>query len=363
MISKACYVAVYRKKLEELARNTTIRLMLIVPPYWRMGRKKAMLEPGEAPGYRMAVENPLFNGRFHLHFYHHLGKYLREFQPDIVHIDEEPYDMVALHALWLGRKMKARVLFFTWQNIYRRFPPPFGLMESYVLRHADGGIAGSREAAGVIRRKGYSRALAVIPQFGVDPEVFKAPTAKEPHGELLIGYVGRLVPEKGIMTLLEAVAALPGEWRLSLIGDGPMRADLPRIVHSLGLSERVTLVGGIPSEEVPHYLRQMDVLVLPSLTTPHWKEQFGRVLIEAMDCGVAVLGSSSGEIPHIIGDAGLVFAEGEEGDLREQLCRLRDPRLRQELAVLGRQRVLDHYTHKRVAEETARFYEEVMGGA
>ena len=74
----------------------------------------------------------------------------------------------------------------------------------------------------------------------------------------------------------------------------------------------------MPSTEVPAVLRALDVLVLPSLTTPSWKEQFGRVLQEAMACAIPVVGSDSGEIPHVIGDAGLVTPEGDAAALRRR---------------------------------------------
>ena len=67
------------------------------------------------------------------------------------------------------------------------------------------------------------------------------------------------------------------------------------------------LLPQIPSDQVAVEMRKLHALVLPSRTTPRWKEQFGRVLIEAMACGVPPVGSDSGEIPHVIDDAGLVF--------------------------------------------------------
>ena len=117
----------------------------------------------------------------------------------------------------------------------------------------------------------------------------------------------------------------------------------------------------VKSVDVPAYLAAMDVLALPSLTTPNWKEQFGRVLIEAMACEVPALGSDSGEIPHVIGDGGVVFHEGDVAELRARLAELQNsPELRRQLATNGRQRVLDHYTQAKVAEATAQVYRELL---
>jgi glycosyltransferase involved in cell wall biosynthesis len=102
-------------------------------------------------------------------------------------------------------------------------------------------------------------------------------------------------------------------------------------------------------------------LVLPSRTRPNWKEQFGRVLIEAMACQVAVVGARCGAIPEVIGDAGLTFTEGDPADLRTQLQQLLDnPSLRFELAQKGRQRVLDHYTQTQVAARTVEVYQQLV---
>ncbi len=360
MLSKACYVATYRRKLEELAAFPDVELTLIVPPYWRTGRTKARLERGYDRGYEMIVEDPFLNGHHHLHFYSNLSRYLELLQPDLVHIDEEPYDLVTFHALRATRKVGARALFFTWQNIERRFPPPFVWFEHHVLHHADGAIAGNRDAAAILGRKGFDRPVFTIPQFGVDTEIYRPGQGKR-DGVFRIGYVGRLVEEKGVLVLLQAVAGLKGNWKLHLIGQGPLKLHLERLAERLGVSAKVHVEGSVPSTEVPDYFRQLDVLVLPSLTRPSWKEQFGRVLVEAMACQVPVVGSDSGEIPHVIDDAGLVCREGNAEDLRAQLSRLmEDVGLRRELARRGRERVERVYTQRRIAEKTYEAYQALL---
>jgi glycosyltransferase involved in cell wall biosynthesis len=178
----------------------------------------------------------------------------------------------------------------------------------------------------------------------------------------VIGYAGRLVEEKGIHLLLQALAGLNGPWKLRLIGSGPYAAELKGLSSQLGISERVLFELWTSSAEMPAWLNQLDVLVLPSLTRRNWKEQFGRVLIEAMACEVPVVGSSSGEIPHLIGDAGMVFPEGDVTALREALSRLmNDDRLCAALGRRGRNRVLELYTQQRVASRTYDIYREVLG--
>ncbi|NIN69583.1 MAG: glycosyltransferase, partial [Anaerolineae bacterium] len=162
---------------------------------------------------------------------------------------------------------------------------------------------------------------------------------------------------KGIDILLEAVAQLQGPWELRILGSGPERDRLEKMAQWLGILPRVAFDLPIPSTQMPYYYSGLDVLVLPSRTRPNWKEQFGRVLIEAMACQVVVVGARCGAIPEVIGDAGLTFAEGDPADLRAQLQRLLgDTQLRLELAQKGRQRVLDQFTQSQIATRTVEIY-------
>jgi glycosyltransferase involved in cell wall biosynthesis len=175
--------------------------------------------------------------------------------------------------------------------------------------------------------------------------------------------VARLVPEKGLVVLLRAAARLDGDWRLRIVGGGPLREHLEALASELGVAERVSFLSQIPSTEMPGQYREMDALAVPSLTTPTWKEQFGpRATVEAMASGVPVIGSDSGAIPNVIGDAGLVVPEGDVDALAAALARLAgDAALRTALGAKGRARVLAHYTQAGIAEATVRVYEEMIG--
>ena len=360
MLSKACLVGVYQRKLEELAAEPDLELVVAVPPSWRDERGVTWLERAHTRGYRLEVLPLALNGQFHLHFYPRWGRLLREVQPEIVHIDEEPYNLATWQANWLARRRGIKTLWFSWQNLNRAYPWPFSWWERYNLRHCDYAIVGSQTAAQVWRTKGYAGPLAVIPQFGVDP-VFFAPPQERAGGPLQIAYVGRLVPEKGVDLLLQALQGLPGEWRLTVLGQGPEEQRLRAFVAAQPWRERVQFRALIPSMEIPAFYREIDILVLPSRTHSNWMEQFGRVLIEAMACGVVPVGSESGEIPHVIGEAGLTFPEGDVVALRTALTRLiQNAALRQELRERGRARVLAHFTQRQVARETATVYREML---
>jgi glycosyltransferase involved in cell wall biosynthesis len=364
MISKACLVGTYQRKLEELARCPGVELTVVVPPTWRDARGELRLERAHVTGYQLVVEPIALNGYYHSHFYPRLARRFAQARPEIVHIDEEPYSLVTLQALRLARRAGARALFFSWQNLRKTYPPPFSWIEGYTLRHADYCIAGNQAAADVWRGKGYRGPLAVIPQFGVDPELFSPPPGGRPPGRgLVIGYAGRLAEEKGVDLLLRALAAaqLPGAWQFNLAGSGPQRAALGRLAGQLGLAEHVNFDPWLPSGQMPAFFRALDVLVLPSRTRSNWKEQFGRVLIEAMACGAVVIGSDSGEIPNVIGDAGLIFPEDDVDVLASHLYRVMcDDAQRAELGRRARARVLAHYTQEQIAQQTYAVYQTLV---
>lgn len=368
-ISKALVVATYQRKLEEIAKYPDVELRAIVPPYWRDGDFRHMLEARYTAGYELAVEHMRFNGHFHLHYYPGLRRHLSEWRPDVVHVDEEPYNFATAHAIWHARRASAKAVFFAWQNIHRLYPPPFYFFELYSLLKSHAAQAGSRQAQEVLRQKRYSSPSAVFPQFGVDAALFAPPPADGDSGEVFrIGFVGRLVRAKGVHVLLAAVSRLPFPFSVQLIGTGPAEPNLRSQAKALGIQDKVAFAGQVPSDAMPEYYRALDVCVLPSLTMPNWKEQFGRVLIEAMACGVPVVGSESGEIPEIVGTAdpergGMTFPEGNAEALAGILTKLHDdPSMRFTLGGQGRARVLAEFTQERIAAQTVLMYRQLTHG-
>ena len=218
-------------------------------------------------------------------------------------------------------------------------------------RDGDGG----RGAAG----QGFEGRLAVIPQFGVDPELF-APGDREPGATFRIGYAGRLIEAKGIELLLEAVRRIDGDVELLVAGTGPLEE---AIRGQAAGDSRVRLLGALPSAVMPEFYQGLDVLVLPTLGRRGWTEQFGRAAIEAMACGAPVIVSDAGELPAVVGEAGRMVPAGDVEALRRALDDLREHAdERGRLAEAGRTRVLAAFTHERIAEATAAFYQAVMDG-
>ncbi len=358
MVSKACIVGIYQRKLEDIAR-LGVDLTVVVPPSWKDERGEQALERVYTDGYRLEVLPIRRNGDFHLHSYAGLGRLMAEVRPDIVHIDEEPYNLAAWQAYYDAKRVGARTLFFSWQNLVRRYPPPFSWGERWLLNGVDYALMGTESAAEVWREKGYRGKLTVVPQFGTDPNLFKP--APRPARPFTIGYFGRLVEEKGVRLLLEAVAKLTGDWTLLLLGGGPLRSDLEILATVLGIADRVTFLGQVASTEMPTLYHQIDVLALPSLTRPNWKEQFGRVLVEAMSSGIPVVGSDSGAIPSVVGQGGIIVPENDSDSLRGAFERLMsDADLTERLAAEGRLRVKRLYTQQAVAHATYQVYQAVI---
>jgi glycosyltransferase involved in cell wall biosynthesis len=292
------------------------------------------------------------------------AKVLREFQPDRVHIESDPYSAVGVEAVFLTRLVcpLAKISFFIWDNLARvpRFPLNIIKRElnRYSLSKADLVVCGNKEGELLLReRKGYKGRTAVLPQLGLNPDPYVNPQINLIRNELLIpanlpliGFVGRLIPEKGVSLLLEALHRLNDlEWRVLILGSGPLESEITGKWQEI-FGDRLIYRKAVPHADVPPYIRAMDIFVLPSYTTPTWKEQFGLVIAEAMLAGVPCIGSSSGAIPDVIGPGGLVFKENNGDDLVRTLERLLvDSSLRKSLAENAQRFALQNYTHAAVA--------------
>lgn len=365
MISKALVAGTSQRKMEELAKCPGVELTLVTPPYWHHDDgSKQMLERLYTDGYQMIVTPMSLNGNYHLHYYPQLATIMQQVHPDIVHIDEEPYNLATFQAMRLAQRQHASALFFTWQNLFRNYPPPFRQFEHYNYQHCALALAGNRAAAQVLQQKGYRGPTRVIPQFGFDTDIYKRSAPRQPRrpgDPFTLGFIGRLKAEKGLPLLVEALTYLPDYCRVVFVGNGPLRGPLEEQATKLGVAERVIFKPGVPSYEVPREMEQWDAHVLPSISRPNWMEQFGRTLGEAMSCETPVIGSDSGEIPYVIGDAGLIFKEGDARALTACVRQLLDnPTLYNTLARKGRQRVLENYTQGQIARQTYEAYTAIL---
>lgn len=376
MISHSCQSRTEgQPKAVELAR-LGVDLRVVVPRRWKhYGQWRPTQRPIENSGFQLMQMSVAFPwtgpGQSYLHFYPGLARVLRDWSPDIIDLWEEPWSAVSLQACFLRDRFcsGAAIVSETEQNIEKTLPPPFETFRTSVLKRADFVVGRSEEALAIVKRKGFTGPTRVVPN-AVDADLFQplSPAAKsETRRELgwgdaqfIAGYIGRLVEEKGLADFVEAIAQTPPCVRGVLVGDGPFEAQLREQIARLGLEARVTLLPARPAKELAPLMGALDVLVLPSRTTPRWKEQFGRVLIEAAACAVPTIGSDSGAIPGVIGDAGRIFPEGDTSALAKELGDLcAHPDAARALGQNGLKAVQSRYTWAKVAGAMLDIYREL----
>jgi len=372
VVSHSCSTPINQQIYAEVEQLTGWQITLVVPSNWKTEYGKTM--GGERwPAFKgQIIAVPVWrSGNVILHAYKtSFSRLLHAASPDAIYVNHEPYAVATAQVYLANRNAKKPIGFYSCQNISKRYPPPFRWTEAMVMRRSSFFFPISIDVETVFRNKGYAGSSAVLP-LGVDLAVYhprtqgselRARLARD--GEVLIGFVGRIVREKGLSTLVKALAEVRDlPWRLVLVGSGPYAGPFDAEAAELGLSDRITHAGYIPHEQAPEYLSAFDMLVLPSETQPNWKEQFGRVVIEAMACGTPVLGSNSGEIPNLIADTGggLVFKERDPRDLAAQLAALiRNPAVRAELAAKGRLAVEDRYSLPAIARKFATTVERAV---
>lgn len=351
----------YRQRERMLRERHGYDVHLVCPPVWQEGSSLVRAErDDDVPVHVVKVR-----GRRHpiLFWYdtRALRRVVREFRPEIVDLHEEPYSLAVAAALRVSKQEApgAAICLYSAQNILKRYPPPFRQIERRALAAADAAYPCSREAGEVLRAKGFRGTLHVLP-LGVSIPDRRAPTGDE---ALRVGFVGRLEPYKGAEVALRAFAktAEALDASLELVGSGSEEQRLRELANRLGVSRRVAFVGAVPQEEALHRIGRYDVLLVPSLTTRSWKEQFGRVAAQAMAAGTPVIASDCGSLPEVVGSSGKIVREGDVDQLALALAELLgDPHERQSLARRGRAAAVERLTWDYVAAGFDRMYRQAV---
>ena len=371
-----CYTA-YRQKAVAMAQLTGEKELLITPANWMEDYHGGQTERGSSNEYILCERRAYLNWRmwggkrFQLFVLSPriIGD-IRAYGPDIIVVDAEPFSLLSFEVAFIRRWFLPNtcLVVHSSQNLYKHYPFPFSATEAFVMCQATALFARSEVIKQVLLLKKCSRPIYVVPH-GVDSAHF-SPGAKDLSAEepvekpLRIGYVGSLIEQKGLTILLEAVSGMNRKFELTICGDGPQRATLETQAGCSPVATRIRFCSSVPNRQLPEVLRQFDVLVLPSVTMPNGKEQFGRIIIEAMACGVPVLGSTCGSIPEVIGDGGMVFQEGDAAQLQACLEKLASDRsLLCRLGHQARNRVLKHYAWDRVVEQIYAIYQRCCEGS
>jgi glycosyltransferase involved in cell wall biosynthesis len=319
-----------RLRYHPLRSHTDLDVHLVVPQRFRQFGRTLEADTGNDPGITVHILPIVFDSAgpmsWYLHIYPGLSKLIAALKPDVIHLWEEPWSAVASQAC-LFRKNAALVLEVD-QNILKRLPPPFEFMRRRVLKQCDHILSRSGDATAVIRANGYTGPVSPI-GYGVDQETFhplSAAAEKTSSAPLALGYVGRLVEEKGIQDALEAMVRMRAPATLSIIGEGPYEPAIRSQIDRLGLGDRVSIRGWDKPDVVADFMRGLDALLLLTHTTPTVKEQFGRVIIEAQSCGTPVIGAHSGAIPDVVGDGGWIIPQHDPAALADLVDRLSEDR-------------------------------------
>lgn len=358
-VSHTYVVGINQGKLAAIAHHGSTQVGLLAPAKWQTKSWNQVFELEQ--NYSEITYVParvLLNGRTGGYLYH-LGSILtalRRFSPDILQVEEEVFSLSTFQMALVARLTGIPLAVFGWENLDQKLPRLRQRLRQFVLSTAKLIVAGNQDGADLLRQWGYTGEIAVMPQMGVDTTVFKASVRSLPiHRPVRIGFMGRLVHEKGIDLIFEAARLLKDRGRsfeIVLCGSGKNEIQLRALAEQQNISDQVVWKGKVPHADVPVELAQFDILVLPSRTMPTWKEQFGHVLIEAMSMGVPVVGSSSGEIPNVIGRSDFIFIEDKADELASILEGLIDDNSAYEVASqYGIERVKDYYTHERLAEQ------------
>lgn len=317
-------VALNRSLMRELNKSDRVQVTVGAPRFFAGDLRPIDIEPEPVESPLQVVDIPCsMTSSIHLFWYQaqalrqllHLKKW------DYGYVWEEPY---IFSGYQLGRafyKNKIPYSLFTNQNIFKKYPWPFSHFEKKTLQNCDSLWGCGPQVLKTFQQKHYSGHSQVVPYF-VNTDRFVSFTPEQKKHKRLewglkdvktVGFMGRLNKEKGLEHFCHAVEQLPKDqlWQVLILGDGPMKTDLQEWVSKKNLQERVVLKL-VKHEEVPQVLPLMDVLLCPSQTTKFWREQFGRMIIEAFACSVAVLASDSGEIPFVVDDAGLIISEHDK---------------------------------------------------
>jgi glycosyltransferase involved in cell wall biosynthesis len=373
VVSHSCANPVNQRIYRELKELTGWDFTILLPTVWRDEFGNG-LRSSALPGFDVELaEAPVWlNGNIILHAYAlNLRRLLQRGEFDIIYTNHEPYAVATAQVCWANLRARHIPLgFYSCQNLDKNYPAPFCWMERVVYKLSAFAFPITDAVARVLRRKGFRGELTVCP-LPLDPNLYRRHSEPErretitrENGEVVIGYVGRLVEQKGLGTLVEALTSLPRSgWKLIVIGTGPFEATFDRMVHQRGLTAQVRRLGYVPHDMTPRFLAALDILVLPSETRANWKEQFGRVIVEALACGVPVIGSDSGEIPTLLNASrgGRIFPERNPTALAEVLRQMMsDQHLRKSCADAGCSWAIKNVSLSAVASSMANTLEGVL---
>ncbi len=350
VVSQSCLTAINRVPFR-LLRDLGWNVELVVPTRFRAAGFDRPADPrtSEDPPIHFL---PIRSSHPRLWTYDGLDELLDQRRPRILYTDVDPGSRLALQLGWWAKRNGGRLACLSCDNMPRTLRGELkrspGSAARFLVTRALGTAARgvvdhvfaiSHDIEAVMKTVGFGDRVSVIP-LGFDPKLFRPDPAarrrvRESLGlrETTVAYFGRLIPEKGVHHLIDALAELKNErWQMMIDEfkeyDHPYVRQIREQIGRVGLADRIVYFDA-RHDEMPMFMNAADIVVVPSESNPAWKEQYGRVAPEAMACGRMVITSNCGALPELVGEAGVVVPEGSVGALRDAIAQaLANPTLR-----------------------------------
>lgn len=283
---------------------------------------------------------------------------IRDTRPDLIQVEEEPWTAVASMAAREAQKANVPCIAMTRAPWPARLRSGAARRRRRVLDSASVLLATNALAADAARSHCPDLQIEVVPQHGVD--VPAAPVDR-PGDTVRLGFIGRLVPERGLDLLLRAVVRLGGGWELLISGTGPEQIALEALAERLGIASRIHWLGAQPRVERLALFPEFDVFVATPRDTDAWQELRATPVRIAMAHGLPVVATRSGILPELLDDAGvLVPADDVEALADALLALVGDVTRRAELGGAARRRAQEHYSDHAVASRTLAVWQQLV---
>ena len=367
IISHTSVVTEYRKRFYALSEYKDLDIRVIIPDKWlEMNKWVSYEKTTDDSKISLKIHKPVIFWRKKpllnlTYFFPLLFKEIMEFRPDIIDIMEEPYSFCAFSTIILNiiLKTNAKIIFFSAQNIYKRFPFPFYFFQKYVFRNSDLAFPMSEEVKDVLLKHGYKNKMVKLP-LGTEineKNILKADKC------INVGFIGRLEESKGYDLFIELSEKYSDKnnIRFFIAGSGN---DEQKVTDICSKKDNLYFEGFLSSKKVSEFYDNMHIIIVPSKTTESWKEQFGRVIIEAYSHNCIVIGSDSGEIPFVIDNDEFIFKENDIDSLikcfNNVIKNFGDTAKIQSLISKNQEMINNKYSWQKIAEKTHNSYKELI---
>jgi glycosyltransferase involved in cell wall biosynthesis len=395
IISHAYVYTPYREKIEALTKYQDLNITLITPEFGlEGGGQKVYTNPYQGKNYKHIILPGYFTGKLNFFIFKNLNKTLSEINPDIIMLEEEYWTQIAAQVTYVTKKflpttklilLSQENICHIWENeaksIYQKFRySSFHLIEKFIIPKLDGLVFQFPEVWKDFEQRMLSLKFkgmkGTFPQLGVDYDRFAKPVSVKKltsireklnlkQDTFVYGYVGRITQEKGIEDMIYALAGWnKPNTKVLIIGNGDTEylEQLNQLIDKLNLNYIISIHQAIDFDDIPVYFQLLDISILLSHTTPIWKEQFGRVLVESMAAGTPVIGSDSGAIPLVIDKTGYIVLEKDILSIRETLLESYSNKAKySKLSKLAQRRSAEKFSYTAIAEQTYNFIKKVLG--